>query len=171
MMYTNIFQALPSHAKLWIYGVDAPLNPETEAQIDAQLTQFMQAWQSHGRKVTGQFVILEHRFILIAADIPQADISGCGIDASVHALEEAGKRLGFTLLSGLHVFYRDGNNAIQSVPRAGFRKLVRSESVSSDTIVFDTSLAKLDQLRSGSFELPAHASWHATVFRIPSPSA
>ena len=168
MINNEIFRELPAHARLWIYGVDVPFSPETETRISTELEQFMKAWQSHGRKVVGEFVILHHRFILIAADIPQADISGCGIDASVHALEEAGKQLGFSLLSGLSVFYRDKEGTIQSVPRATFRKLVRSESVLSDTIVFDTSLVELAQLRAGLFELPAHASWHASVFRIAS---
>ncbi len=170
MTYTDFFPSLPAHARLWVYGVDRMLNPETEAQINAQLGQFMSAWQSHGRKVIGQFAIVDHRFIVIGADIPEADISGCGIDASVHALEETGNKLGFALLSGLIVFYRDRKNNIHGAPRATFRKLVRSGEVSGDTIVFDTSLVKLSQLRDGQFELPAQNAWHATVFRIPSPT-
>ncbi len=170
MTYSDFFPSLPAHARLWVYGVDPVLTPETEAQVDAQLTRFLAAWQSHGRKVYGEFTIVDHRFIVIAADIPEAEISGCGIDASVHALEQTGNTLGFTLLSGLNVFYRDNSGNIHGVPRAAFRKLVRSGEVSGDTIVFDTSLVKLDQLREGQFELPAQNAWHATVFRIPSPT-
>lgn len=170
MNHLDLFKRLPDHARLWIYGVDSNLAPDTEAQIDAHLTRFMGAWQSHGRKVLGNFAILDHRFIIIAAEIPEAEISGCGIDASVHALEQIGQQLGFKLLTGLDILYRDEAGSIQSAPRAGFRKLVRSETVSGETMVFDTSLVQLAQLRQGLFEQPAHASWHATVFRIPAPS-
>ncbi len=171
MIDISLFDDMPATARLWVYTVDKPLNSETEALIDAQLSQFMAAWQSHGRKVLGRFTILEHRFILITADIPEAEISGCGIDASVHALEEAGKKHNFELLSGLHVLYRDEHGQVQNAARPAFRKLVRSDTVTGDTIVFDTSLTTLAQLRAGGFELPAQASWHAMVFRIPSPSA
>ncbi len=170
MIDFSVFDDMPAHARLWVYTVDKPLDASTAALIDAQLNKFMAAWQSHGRKVNGQFAIFEQRFIVITADIPEADISGCGIDASVHALEEAGKQHGFELLSGLNVLYRDENGDVQGVPRPAFRKLVRSDVVNSDTIVFDTSLTTLAQVRAGGFELPAHASWHAMVFRIPSPS-
>ncbi len=165
-----MFEELPAHALLWVYAVDSPLTPATTEQVSGQLSHFMDAWQFHGQKVDGQFAFLYDRFILIAADISEAEISGCGIDASVHVLEETGQRLGFNLLSGLNVFYRDENRVVQSVSRSTFRKLVRSEEVTGETIVFDTSLVKLDQLREGLFELPAHDSWHAMVFRIPSPS-
>ena len=170
MTYSDFFPTLPAHARLWIYGVDPALSPETESRVSDQLSQFIAAWQSHGRKVQGAFAILEGRFIVIGADIPEANISGCGIDASVHALQETGSQHGFALLSGLDVFFRDGDNIIQALPRAAFRKLVRAGEVSGDTTVFDTSLVKLQQLREGLFELPAHAAWHATVFRFPSPT-
>lgn len=170
MQNETLFSDLPAHARLWIYTTDQPLAPETEALVSAQLMQFMNAWQSHGRKVLGDFLIHEHRFILISADIPDAEISGCGIDASVHALEEAGKRHGFSLLSGLSVLFRDEQGQITSVPRGAFRKMVRSEEVTGDTTVFDTSLVLLQDVRDGKFELPARSSWHATVFRIPAPT-
>ena len=170
MSHTELFQDLPAHSRLWIYSIDRSLNQETEAMIDARLSKFMAGWQSHGRKVTGRFAIVDHRFILIAAEIPEAEISGCGIDASVHALEDVGRQLGFNLLTGLDVLYRGQDGTIQNVPRAAFRKLVRSEQVTGETMVFDTSLVKLEQLRQGAFELPAHASWHAMVFRIPATS-
>ncbi len=170
MSHTELFQDLPAHARLWIYSIDRSLDSKTEAMIDARLSKFMAGWQSHGRQVTGRFAIVDHRFILIAAEIPEAEISGCGIDASVHALEDVGRQLGFNLLTGLDVLYRDQEGTIQSVPRAAFRKLVRSEQVTGETKVFDTSLVSLEQLRQGSFELPAHASWHGMVFRIPTTS-
>jgi hypothetical protein len=49
--------------------------------------------------------------------------------------------------------------------------MVRDEVVNGDTQVFDTSLTLLSQWREGAFELPARASWHAQVFRIPSPAS
>jgi hypothetical protein len=171
MHSTTLFPDLPDQARLWIYSVDAPLNSETKRLIKDQLDRFVSQWHSHGRKVNGRFALLENRFILIAADIPDADISGCGIDASVHALSNLGLQLGFSLLTGLHICYRDREGQVTHTSRPDFRKMVRDEVVNGDTQVFDTSLTLLSQWREGAFELPARASWHAQVFRIPSPAS
>ena len=103
--------------------------------------------------------------------LPQAEISGCGIDASVHATEEAAGRLGVAWSSPLLVLYRDTDGAVRNLPRSAFRKLVADGTVTAETPVFDVSLTTLGQLRSGAFEKPAGASWHARVFRIPQPAA
>lgn len=165
----TLFSELNSDARLWVYAVDGELNPETKETVEDHLNHFVSQWHSHGRKVNGRIAILADRFILIGADIPDAEISGCGIDASVHALEKLGETLGFTLLSGLNVLYRNQNNQITHTTRSTFRQMVRDELINGDTIVFDTSLTQVGQLRAGAFELAAKDSWHSMVFRIHAP--
>ena len=163
----TLFSSLPDQARLWIYASDRTLQKDEIHQIRLLFDEFIADWHSHGRKVSAEFDILHNRFVLLAANIPDADISGCGIDASVHALEQIAHRAGFSILSGLHILYKSGAGTIESAPRPVFRQLVRTESITGETIVFDTSLTHVHQLRAGSFELPAQSSWHATVFRIP----
>ena len=168
MNHNHIFSTLSETARLWIYSTDIALSGDQKDRINSQLDLFLQNWQSHGRKVHGEAAILHDRFIIIGAEIPDADISGCGIDASVHALETIGQQSGFNILSGLLIFYRDPNGGIVHTNRSTFRKLVQSEDITADTIVFDPSLTHLKQFWEGNFELRAKDSWHATVFRIPS---
>ncbi|MEZ4701699.1 MAG: hypothetical protein R2834_15275 [Rhodothermales bacterium] len=159
--------ALPASSRLWIYALDRPLAPAEADALQSRLDAFVANWQSHGRKVTAGHDLVHGRFVLIAGVIPGGDISGCGIDASVHALTECGDRLGFGVTNGLDLFFRDEQGAITHLPRAAFRKQARAGAITGNTVVFDTSLTNLHDYRTGLFEVPAHASWHGTVFKIP----
>ena len=161
---------MPDEARLWIYATDRELENQEIVDIRAQMDDFIANWHSHGRKVTASYEILYNRFILIAANILDSEISGCGIDASVHALEQIAGSASFAVLSGLHVLYRDNDGTIENATRPIFRQKVRERSITGETIVFDTSLTHLHQLRAGSFEMPAYSAWHAMVFRIPNAS-
>ena len=168
MIYNNLFANLSEEARIWVYPIDKKLSSADAAKVEASLKQFIQNWHSHGRKVKADFAILFEQFILIGAEIPEAEISGCGIDASVHAVESIGGQSQFSILTGLAVFYRDGQGIIRHVSRSEFRKGVRKGEITGDTVVIDPSISFVSQLRAGSLELPAKSSWHATVFRIPS---
>ena len=167
-MYANLFTSLSEEARLWVYPVDKRLTSSETASIMASLDNFINNWQSHGRKVTAEATILLDRFIVLGAEIPEAEISGCGIDASVHAIDSIGKQSGFSLLTGLTVFYRGDEDAILHASRSEFRSKVRSGEINGETLVFDPSITEISQLHTGLFERPAKDSWHATVFRIPS---
>ena len=48
--------------------------------------------------------------------------------------------------------------------RSEFRQAARDGTVTPDTLVFDTTLTSLADLRAGRFERPARESWHGTAF-------
>ncbi len=164
------FPDFPDEARLWIYTAEQNLTPDEATRAAEAFQGFLRQWQSHGRPVRGQAVILENRFLLLAAHIPGGTISGCGIDASVHAVEALSQHLGIHWLTGMQVSYRDADGHIRMASRPAFRGLVQSGTVTADTLVFDTALTTLGQLRQLGFERPAHASWHARLFRIPQPA-
>ena len=167
MTYSDLFPSLPDKARCWIYVAERPFTEDEQASLLEALQAFFAGWASHGRPVQGTATTLEDRFLVVAGVIPGGEISGCGIDASVHAVEEAAGRLGVAWSSPLLVLYRDAEGAIHSLPRSAFRKRVADGTVTAETRVFDVSLTTLGQLRNGTFEKPAGASWHARVFRIP----
>lgn len=166
-MTASLFTSFPDAARLWIYAADRPLaEPERQALLDS-LDGFLASWTSHGRVVRGEAQIVDDRFLLVAATLVDGDISGCGIDASVHAIEAAAEAAGVRWLSPLLVFYRSAAGGIEAVPRGVFRKAVRSGAVTAETPVFDVSLTTVGDLRGLGLERPAGAAWHAKAFRIP----
>lgn len=171
MTYSDLFPLLSDEARCWIYIAERRLTEAEQSALLEALQPFFGGWASHGRPVQGAATVLDDRFLVVAGAIAEGAISGCGIDASVHAVEEAAADLGLAWSSPLLVFYRDADGAPHSLPRSAFRKLVADGTVTADTPVFDLSLTTLGHLRSGAFEKPAGDSWHARVFRIPQSAA
>ena len=163
----NFPESLPDSARIWINPVNRNLTSEEQGRILESLSKFVANWSSHGRKVVAEAAIAADRFVITAAHVPGGDVSGCGIDASVHALSGIANDLNFEWASALDVFFKL-ENVVRQADRATFSKLALRGTVSPDTMVYDTSLTTLGDLRQGRFELPARQSWHGRVFRFES---
>lgn len=167
---TMLFPALPDEARLWVYVADRSLPADEQAQLVAHLEKFMQDWTSHGRPVEGAVAVLHDRFVVLAATLADGDISGCGIDASVHAVDAAAQALDVAWIPALHVVYRDAEGRVQHDTRSAFRAQVEAGAVTAETSVFDPSITTLGALRGGQFERPAGSSWHARAFDLAQPA-
>ncbi|MDZ4701202.1 MAG: hypothetical protein SH809_15940, partial [Rhodothermales bacterium] len=86
------FDQLPGSSRLWIYALDRPLTDAESATLSDRVDAFIRNWNSHGRPVNAGYEFRHNQFVLIAGVIPGGNISGCGIDASVHALAVCGER-------------------------------------------------------------------------------
>lgn len=164
------FASFPDDARLWVYASAAPLSAQDASALTDRLQPFFADWSSHGRPVEGALRIQDDRFILIAATLADGDISGCGIDASVHAIDEAASALGIQWVPALHVIYRDKDGTVRNASRSAFRALAQDGTVTADTPVFDVSLSTVGALRAGQFEQRAGNSWHARAFDLPQPA-
>jgi hypothetical protein len=164
------FAPLPDTARLWIYAAADPLAAADEDAIRQTIKAFMDDWSSHGRAIRGAMHIQDQRFILIAATLDDRDVSGCGIDASVHAIEDIAAKRDIRWVPALHVLYRDADGAVQHVSRSAFRTLANEGTVTAATPVFDPSITTVEALRAGQFEQPAGDAWHARAFDLPQPA-
>lgn len=171
MQYEHLFPALPDEARCWVYVADRPLTDAQQADLLDRLQAFFGEWTSHGRRVRGEATFLDDRILLLAADVPDGDLSGCGIDKSVHAIEAAAQQNSFTWISPLQVAWRDADGHLQHGSRSAFRKLAKQDVVDGATPVLDLSVDTLGAIRDGRFEQPAHRSWHGRVFRLTQPAA
>lgn len=166
-MSLETFESLPDEARLWIYGTNRRLSSGEQSELLDTLDDFFSEWMSHGRPVEGRAVVLEDRFLLVAAAVEEGEISGCGIDSSTQVIDEVADTLEIDWVPALTIFYRHPSGEIRGVSRPEFRKLVEDGVVSRTTGVIDLSLESLGDLREQGFERPAGESWHALVFRIP----
>lgn len=166
--YSQIFPALDPNSKLWVFVADHSMSIKVEAALTAEITSFMHSWSSHGRKVVADFQIVDHQILLLSAMVQQGEISGCGIDKSLHVLEQFAAQNDFSWLGHLSVLYRDHSNALQIVSRSDFRVMARNGAVNAATTVVDTSISQLSALRNGDFERLAGTSWHGRVFQLES---
>lgn len=159
-------QHLPDHSRIWIYAADRSLDESEATRLLEHLDSFCSDWRSHGRPVTSGAALVANRFAVIAGEIQDADISGCGIDASVHFLDQAAADFDMRWLPALVVHYRAEDGTIHSVSRTEFRNLVRAGHISASTVVFDVSIQTLRELRDGRLEQSAGSTWHNRAFRL-----
>lgn len=171
MPYDHLFPTLPDDARCWVYVADRPLRDAQQANLLGRLQAFFDEWTSHGQRVRGAATFMDDRILLLAAAVPGGDLSGCGIDKSVHAIEAAAQQHAFSWISPLQVVWREAAGTLQHGPRSAFRQLVKQDMVDGATPVLDLSVDTLGAVRDGRFEQPAHQSWHGRVFRLTQPAA
>lgn len=154
---------LPDDARLWVFGATDPVGPEDEERLLSVVDHFLEEWAAHGVPLTAGREWRRGRFLLVAVDEGSASASGCSIDALVGSLRELEAELGVGLVGHAPIWYRD-DGEVRCVARAEFRRLAEAGEVGPETVVYDPTLTRLDQVRSGRWELPARESWHGRVF-------
>jgi len=157
------FDHLPDGADCWLYATDRVLTADEIAFMENLFDTFQREWSSHGQKVHGACRVIEGRIIVIAAHVEGGDISGCGIDKSLHLLQEAAQSRSFSWVSALNIVYQDGDGDLQVVTRAQFKTLAAQGAITDSTRVVDLSLRSLGALRSHGLLRTVASSWHARL--------
>lgn len=157
------FADLPDHGRLWVFPLSRDLTPEESGRTLELVDAFLDQWAAHGVPLRSARELRDSRFLLVGVDVDAEAPSGCSIDALVNRLRTAGAEMDVTFIDHAPVWYRNARG-VQTTSRAGFRELARDGEVSTETLVFDTSLTRVDQLRSGSLERPAAETWHGKAF-------
>lgn len=157
------FAGLPDHARLWIFGVEAELSGQDEAEFLARVDAFLDAWAAHGASLTCGRDWVRNRFLMVAVDEGVEEPSGCSIDAFVSMLRDAQGALGTRIVDNAAVWYLEGSS-VRRATRAEFRALAESGAVTPETTVFDNTIIRLQDLRAGRWERPARDAWHARAF-------
>lgn len=157
------FAEFPSAARVWVYGLDRTLSEGDAGRVREVLDDFVAQWTSHGAPVVGAYNLFENRILVIAGYCADG-ISGCSTDSSVRVVRSLEDRFGVRGLDGSLVFYRGPEGTIDALPRTEFQRRVDAGDVGDDTVVFDTTVQTIADLRSGLFEITFARSWHARAF-------
>jgi hypothetical protein len=163
-MPITTLDTLPDDARLWVYGLDCPLDADTRSRVAEVLEHFVESWESHQVPVEGAFEIVEDRFIVLAGHCTDG-ISGCSTDSSVRVIKALRDYLGVNGLDRSLVFYRGDDGAVRADSRADFQKKVDTGVFGESTPVFDITIQHVSDLRAGRFETTFGDSWHAKAFK------
>ena len=157
------FAELPGHGRLWVFPATVDL---TEAQVERfsdAVDDFLDGWAAHGVPLVSSRDLLDKRFLLVGVNVDAEAPSGCSIDALVDRLRDFGGELRVTLIDHAPVWFRDGTE-IRTLSRAEFRALAADGGIGPDVPVFDTSLTRVEQARTGGIERLATETWHGQAF-------
>ena len=161
----HILYHLSDEARLWVIALDGD---ETGLQgLLTRTQQFIEQWVSHGRPVQGAAVLEANRFLLVAGEVADGTISGCGIDALMRAVKEASTIENCRLLSSMLIYYRSESDQVTYVSRGNFRKMISEGLISFTTKVFNPGIHTLGRLRAKEFELPLAESVYSRLYRTP----
>jgi len=163
-MITTPFKDLPEEARLYVFAASRSLPAQEETALLERVDRFLIEWQSHKEPVSAAREWRHNRFLFIGIDEAATSLSGCSIDSMTRILKEIETSLGVTMIDGSAIYYRT-SSGIARASREEFRSLVASGDVTSDTIVFDLTVAKVGDLKAGAFELPFRDSWHSRAFK------
>jgi hypothetical protein len=159
------FDLLPEHGRVWIFPSGRPLAEGESQALLGEVDSFLDGWAAHGAPLRSGRDFVEGHFLVVGVDEDASRPSGCSIDALVNRLEKLGAELGTRLVDHAPVWYR-ADGAVRVESREAFRALAAEGGVSPDTLVFDTTLTRIADLRGSGLERPARESWHGrAVFR------
>jgi len=159
------FAQMPDDARLWVYALDRAIAPDEMESVNDFLAAFVGQWQSHGVPVAGSYEVFEARFLLITGYCTD-NISGCSTDASVRVVKDIEKAHGFNAFDRTLVFFRDAGGKVIGVKRGDFQELVNQGHAGPGTVVFDTTVETVGDLREGKFETTFELSWHGRAFIV-----
>lgn len=153
---------LPDDARVWVYQSDRDLLEDEIVSMRVGLSNFLAEWTSHGAKLDASFEIFQNRVLVIAADERRAAASGCGIDKSVNFVKKLSSDYGVDFFNRtLVIFVNRGH--ISAAPLHEFWAMRKATIIDDDTLVVDTTVQNLGQLRIGVFR-KFKESWHAEMW-------
>ncbi len=157
------FQNIPDDGRLWIFAADRQLDDSQSRRLLNRIDVFLERWTAHRQDLVAARDLRYSMFLFIAVDERSAAASGCSIDALVREVKEIGSELGVDFTGHGLVHFLD-KGQVNQVPRAEFARLACEGRVTPDTVVFDNTLTRAGDVRSGKWQVAARKSWHQDVF-------
>ena len=158
------FNEISENARTWIFAAEKELDESQLNEINNILAAFTNNWQSHNQNVHSTFQIIEKQFIVIAADGEKSDISGCGIDKSMHVILELEQKLRITLTNKSLLFFKSKEEAF-SVPLSGMKQAVLNNELSPNSLYYNTLAATVKEVKNN-FYVSAKNSWLKKYFTL-----
>jgi hypothetical protein len=163
IMPRTTFEALPSHARMWIFAAERSLTSRERDYLLQTVDAFLDQWRAHGHPLTSARDLRYDRFLFIGVDEAAEGASGCSVDALLRDIKRLEQTLQLSLIDHSPVLYRDGE-AIVRLPRDEFAERVRTGAVTPDTVVFNNTLTRVEDLQNDRWETAASRSWHGAAF-------
>ena len=97
------FDEMPTTSRVWVYAANRKLTEVEQLEITQKGQSFVSSWTAHQQQLRASFTILHNVFIVISVDEQVNDVSGCGIDKSIHFMQELEAAYELNLFNRLQV--------------------------------------------------------------------
>lgn len=155
------YNALPPDSRVWIYQSNRAFSPTENDEIQDQVRQFIQQWQSHGKAVKAWGTLQYNRFIIFIVDESYEPPSGCSIDSSVALIKQLEQTYQVDFFDRMNFAYKK-DHAVLAANRSDFAQLYQNGSINDQTIVFNNLVNTKKDLEDN-WEIALGTSWHARM--------
>lgn len=104
-----LFPELSGLSKVWVYTANRELSDVEVNLLQTETNTFVNGWSAHGNGLKARGVVLENRFLVLAADETEVNASGCSIDSSVKFVKSMGTKLNVDFFNRLFLVIRKGD--------------------------------------------------------------
>lgn len=150
--------------RIWIYQANRQLNNEEAELLLEKMDKFTEQWTAHGKLLVAQALLKYNQFLIIRVNEGLVKATGCSIDKSTDTLKQIQQEFGLDFFDRMQIAYRDAEG-IKTVSRFEFEKLIESDKIDENTIVFNNMVGSSQELETN-WEVPLKDSWHAQVFQF-----
>jgi hypothetical protein len=153
----TMFNEMPSDAKVWVYAANRILTDAETLDIQSAGNDFTRSWTAHQNQLKAAFIILHNTFMVFMVDENVNEVSGCGIDKSVHFMQEIDKKYNLDAFNRLRIELWQ-NNAVVITNKQKLSVMLQENAANAQTIVFNKTVTTKEQFDSG-FQIPLDKSW------------
>lgn len=160
-MYTD-FSNLSQESKVWVYPSNRKFYPNEIDEVKSAVQSFVEEWKKDDPNFKASFDFKYDRFVILAADDSESQLTTQDIDASVAFIFELQIKFDVILIDKLNVCFKQGQ-FVQYKDLKAFKKLIKQKSVSKKTIIFDNLVSNIADY-SEVWEIPITESWYNRFF-------
>ena len=143
--------------RIWIYTLSKELSNEQLVDFKNRCQSFVGSWTAHDVSLDASFELYQNRLLIFKVNEDKYNASGCSIDKQLRFVKELEQAFSIELLNRLLVAY-DNNNQVQVVKASQIKDLLATNTITSNTLVFDNTINESDQLKT-KWKQPLQSTW------------
>jgi hypothetical protein len=151
------FETMPTDAKAWIYAANRKLTPDEKNKINAKIKQFVSNWTAHEQQLKASIDVLHDLFFVIMVDENYNAVSGCGIDKSIHFMQEVEMEFNIKLFNRMQIELMSENEIIIT-SKSDAAKLYNEGKINDETIFLNKNITTKKEFDTN-FIIPFNQSW------------
>jgi len=152
------FNSLPETARLWVYPSSRKFYANEIPEIEDKIKQFLKVWKEATSSFKASYQIQHNRFIVLAAEDVESEMTTQDIDTSVHFILQLQEDYKVTLLDKMNVCFKQGEY-VQYKELKDFKKLLKNKALTGKSIVFDNLVQNKGEYEDY-WEVPIEESWY-----------
>jgi hypothetical protein len=153
-------------SRVWIYQSNRIFSISEALEIEEQLKQFCESWNSHGAPVKGYGNLFFGQFLVLIADETETGVSGCSTDSSVRFVKQISEQFGVELFNRTLLAF-EVKDKIQVIPMSQLNYAFENGFINPDTIYFNNTVETKQQLENN-WLVPVKDSWLARKLNLVS---